>query len=224
MDKNVNHRSPGRPRSERADDAILAAAINLLIDRGVGETSIEKVAQQAGVTRATVYRRFADKTELLVRAIGWEYRDQEPGLLEWADIDSMLTDWGDYLSQTRHRRLLRRLYGSVDDYPELLQSYGKASGEQRTRAVHTVLQRAVDKGQFPADSDVDIILQMLSGAILYHLGTYPDNVSADDIKAYLAALLRQAGHQPAQSRPSKPAKSPARKTRGHQTAARSTPS
>ncbi|MGW4474403.1 TetR/AcrR family transcriptional regulator [Nonomuraea sp. NPDC004354] len=62
-------RAPGRPRSQEVDAAILAAALDLLIECGASLTSIEQVAQRAGVTRATVYRRFADKTALLVQAI-----------------------------------------------------------------------------------------------------------------------------------------------------------
>src|ERR687894_120193 len=98
-------RPAGRPRSQEADLAILAAALDLLIERGAGQTSIEQVARRAGVTRATVYRRFADKTELLVQAVESVHDDHDPDALDWSDIDHMLTDWAGYLSQPRNHRM-----------------------------------------------------------------------------------------------------------------------
>ncbi|GAA4228221.1 AcrR family transcriptional regulator [Streptosporangium album] len=113
-------RRPGRPRSREADTAILGAALDLLLERGAAQTSIEQVAQRAGVTRATVYRRFADKTALLVQAIESSHTDHEPSALDWPDVERMLTDWTGYLSRPRNRRMLRRLHGAADDYPELI--------------------------------------------------------------------------------------------------------
>ncbi|MFH8349570.1 TetR/AcrR family transcriptional regulator [Streptomyces sp. NPDC018045] len=186
-------RAPGRPRSREADEAILAAALDLLIERGAGWASIEQVARRAGVTRATVYRRFATLTDLLVRAVEWEYRDVEPASMDWPDIDSMVTAWADHLGTPRARRLVRRLYATVDDLPELLRAYHKAHGGHRSRAVRTTLERARAAGQLPPDSDPEILQQMLSGAALQHLAAYPDTTGAKEVKAYFLAVLRQVG-------------------------------
>ncbi|MFH9424313.1 TetR/AcrR family transcriptional regulator [Streptomyces sp. NPDC017529] len=186
-------KAPGRPRSREADEAILAAALDLLIERGVGLTSIEQVARRAGVTRATVYRRFPTLTDLLVRAVEWEYRDADPGSLDWPDIDSMVTAWADHLGEPRARRLMRRLYGTVDDLPELLRAYHKAHGSHRSLAVHTTLERARAAGQLPPNSDPEILQQLLSGAALQHLAAYPDTTGAQEVKAYFLAVLRQVG-------------------------------
>jgi AcrR family transcriptional regulator len=186
----------GRPRSQEANTAILVAALDLLIERGAWQTSIEQVARRAGVTRATVYRRFANKTELLVQAIESMHGDHDPDALDWSDIDHMLTDWAGYLSQPRNRRMLRRLYGALDDYPELLRAYRESYGQRRASAVRATLQRARDNEQLPPDGDVEILQKMLNGTILHHLGAYPDATGADDIKAYLAAVLRQVGYRP----------------------------
>jgi len=51
-------RRSGRPRDQKLDAAILAAGLELLIERGAADTSIEQAAKRANVTRATVYRRF----------------------------------------------------------------------------------------------------------------------------------------------------------------------
>jgi AcrR family transcriptional regulator len=62
-------RRAGRPRSEEADRAILDAALDALVDDGYGGMSIERIAAKAGVGKATIYRRWNGKAEILVEAL-----------------------------------------------------------------------------------------------------------------------------------------------------------
>ncbi|MFB9520305.1 TetR/AcrR family transcriptional regulator [Streptomyces cremeus] len=186
-------RPPGRPRSREADEAILAAALDLLIERGGGATSIEQIARRAGVTRATVYRRFPNLTGLLVRAIEWEYRNTTPEALSWPDVPAMVRDWARHLSEPRSRRLVRRLYGTVDDLPELLRAYDAAYGSHRGRAVRNTLEHASAAGELPLHCDPETLQLVLSGAALQHLAAYPDTTAAQDVEAYFLAVLRQVG-------------------------------
>lgn len=215
MASTPNQRRPGRPRSRQADTAILAAALELLIEYGAAQTSIEQVAQRAGVTRATVYRRFPDKTALLVQAIESAHADHASDAPDWPDIDRMLTAWASYLSQPRNRRILRCLYGALDDYPELRQTYRDTHGHRRGAAVRATLRRALHDQQLPPGSDVDILAQMLNGAILHHLGAYPDTSSAQDVRDYLTAVLRQAGWIPAGPTRSSPTEAEAAGAKHH---------
>jgi AcrR family transcriptional regulator len=188
-------RGPGRPRSAEADAAILDAALEELIQRGIAATSIEQVAQRAGVTRATIYRRFPGKVELLSAAIEAAYGNP-PATPEIRDVEHLLTGWAHVLSQPRQRRLLRRLYSSIDDYPELQQAHQRSLQQPREQARRDVLERAHRRGQFPPDADVDVILQVLIGAVWHHLAAYPDTSGARDVKRYLTAVLRQTGYRP----------------------------
>jgi AcrR family transcriptional regulator len=63
----------GRPRSEKARAAILEAAVELLLDQGIARMSMDAVAEQAGVSKATIYRWWKSKESLALDA-----------LLEWA--------------------------------------------------------------------------------------------------------------------------------------------
>src|SRR5688572_25412027 len=63
-------RPPGRPRSARADEAILEAVLDLLQEGvAVDALSIEAVAARAGVGKATIYRRWENKERLLLDAV-----------------------------------------------------------------------------------------------------------------------------------------------------------
>ena len=62
-------RRPGRPRSERAEQAILDATLEAFAERGVEGVRLEDVAARAGVGKATLYRRWPGKEELLIAAL-----------------------------------------------------------------------------------------------------------------------------------------------------------
>src|ERR1700729_774154 len=59
-------RRPGRPRSEQAEQAILDAAMEAVGERGIDGVSCEDVAARAGVGKATLYRRWPGKEDLLI--------------------------------------------------------------------------------------------------------------------------------------------------------------
>ncbi|CAM03738.1 TetR family transcriptional regulator [Saccharopolyspora erythraea NRRL 2338] len=193
-------RPPGRPRSAEADEAILAAATELLIERGVGQVSVEQVARRAGVTRATVYRRFPNLTALLVGAVEWEYRDADTGGLEWPDVDAMVAHWAALLAHPRDRKLMRRLYAAADDYPELLRAYADAHGRRGVEAVRATLDRAREAGELPPHVDSAVLQQMFAGAALLYVSVHPDDSGEDAIKGHFTDILRQVGYRPAASR------------------------
>lgn len=188
-------RAPGRPRNADADAAILDAALSLLIERGAEAASIEQVARRAGVTRATVYRRFADKTQLLIAAVESAYGNPPP-MPEIRDLEHLLTGWASVLADPRQRRLLRRLYGAFEDYPEIADVYRKQLGDQRSDARMRVLEQARDDGQLPPDTEPQVLLDLLTGAGWQHLVTHPDTSTPDDVERYLRAVLHQAGYRP----------------------------
>src|SRR5487761_336363 len=62
-------RRPGRPRSERAEQAILDATLEAIAERGVDGVGCEAVAARAGVGKATLYRRWPGKEDLLIAGV-----------------------------------------------------------------------------------------------------------------------------------------------------------
>ncbi|GAA5116128.1 TetR/AcrR family transcriptional regulator [Pseudonocardia adelaidensis] len=186
---------PGRPRSQEADAAILSAALELLLERGVEATSIEQVARRAGVTRATVYRRYPDKGRLLIATVEAAYGNP-PAAPEIRDVEHLLAGWAHALADPRQRRLLRRLYGATDDLPELVAAYQERFGAHRDQARTRVLERARDGGQLPPGTDPGVLLDVLTGAVWQHLVSRPDTTTADDAERYLRAVLHQAGYRP----------------------------
>lgn len=192
-------RTPGRPRSAEADEAILDAAIDLLIENGIDGTSIEQVARRAGVTRATVYRRYADRTALLVAAIHWCYRYQPEELPEPRDVEQMLSWWAQAIEDpayARIRRVALRLGSSLHDHPEFRETFRTLSIEPRNAWIHRTLERERDRGRFPPDTDLDIVRQILAGAVATHLTNHPEGSTTREAEEFFLAVLRETRFRP----------------------------
>ncbi|MCU0729336.1 MAG: TetR/AcrR family transcriptional regulator [Sphingopyxis sp.] len=73
-------RAAGRPLDEGKRAAIVAAARDCFFEHGYSATSIEQIARRAGVSKVTVYNRFADKQALFVESVLLECSDMQDRL------------------------------------------------------------------------------------------------------------------------------------------------
>jgi AcrR family transcriptional regulator len=161
-------RRPGRPRSERAEQAILDAALEAIAERGVEGVSCEDVAARAGVGKATLYRRWPGKEDLLIAAFGSlksplpEPRGESVREDLIAMLDVMAKDAGD----PRYGRQFALLHDAVANYPRLVARCKKEVVEPRRELVRSVLRRGIATGELRPDIDVEIAMLTLTGAVL----------------------------------------------------------
>ena len=165
-------RSPGRPRSAAADEAILSATLTLLVEDGYRALTMERVRERSGVGKATIYRRYASKEELVRAAIVHLNADiplpDDTGSLE-----------GDFLAvfqivlarsqSTGALDLMPRLLGEVADDADMHALFSEHLVEPRRRVVRDVLRRAVERGEVRADVDVDLAVDLIVGPMIYRL-------------------------------------------------------
>jgi AcrR family transcriptional regulator len=161
-------RRRGRPRSQQAENAILAAALDLFAERGPDGLGIEQVATRAGVGKATIYRRWRGKEDMLLDAIG-SLGSQLPvpqGRSVRADLIAIL-DWiCREAADPRRARLFALLQGEGARYPRLLARYLDTVVEPRREVVASVLRRGVATGELRENTDVDAAALLLNGAVL----------------------------------------------------------
>ncbi|WP_067832045.1 TetR/AcrR family transcriptional regulator [Actinomadura kijaniata] len=195
----TRRRGPGRPRDPHADAAILRAAVDLLIERGVDQTSMEGIAKRAGVAKVTVYKRWKSKEDLLADAIE-RVRDDIPGVAparaarELPElIETLLPRWGEALADPRYRALSARLLGAGPGHPALLEAYWNHHVLPRRERSRALLRRAQDEGVLDPAADVDVLLDMMAGAIIHHLLLEPGEPSPEEVGRYLRRLFRQVG-------------------------------
>ncbi|KAB1136585.1 TetR/AcrR family transcriptional regulator [Micromonospora sp. DT46] len=160
-------RPPGRPRSVRADEAIVEAALDLLADGSTIEAiSIEAIAARAGVGKATIYRRWPGKDALLRDALRTlKGTPPEPaGQSVRDDLILLVGAVGNHIDP-RAARIMPCLVPEVNRSPEQYQLYQNII-EPRREMMREVLRRGMRSGELRADLDVEVVMAMLTGPML----------------------------------------------------------
>jgi len=163
-------RQAGRPRDPACDEAILRATLDAFEANGYAGVSIEGVATRAGVGKATVYRRFDTKADLVVEAIkrGMQVEDVLPDTGDVrADLVAMMRPLMHHLRGT-HGKLLITFAAERVRNPDLAEAFDRSVvGKKRDHMRHLV-QSAVARGDLPADTDVDLIAEAGPAYVWHH--------------------------------------------------------
>jgi AcrR family transcriptional regulator len=164
-----DRKGPGRPRSARADEAIIEAVLDLLAEGTPFDAlSIEAVAARAGVGKATIYRRWSNKEALLfdaVRTVKGELAVL-PGTSVRDDLIALLKPVGQSES-TRAGRIMPCLLAELQRSPELNGIFQRIT-EPRRELMRQVLRRGIEEGVLRPDIDMEIVMAMLTGPMLAH--------------------------------------------------------
>ncbi len=187
-------RRRGRPRSPAAEKAILAAALDLFAERGPDALGIEQVAARAGVGKATIYRRWHGKEDMLLDAVA-SLGSQLPvpqGRSVRADLIVIL-DWiCKEAADPRRARLFALLQGEGARYPRLLARYVETVVSPRREVVASVLRRGVATGELREDTDIDAATTLLNGAVLASMSGQPQ-VDTRYARRVVEELMRGLG-------------------------------
>ncbi|KUJ37190.1 TetR family transcriptional regulator [Streptomyces albus subsp. albus] len=178
-------RPPGRPRSAAADTAIIETVLRLL-EGGttIGELSMERIAREAGVGKATVYRRWPGKEALMLDVMrsldepnpvpaGDSVRDDLVTVVEFIRRRALAK---------RHSAIMRAVVGHVKDHPDLWREYHDTVIQGRRETLFTVLRRGMERGEIRADEDIQLIADlfvgpMLSRAMLHEWRDLPEGLA-----------------------------------------------
>jgi AcrR family transcriptional regulator len=183
----VAERAPrrGRPRDPGVDEAVLAAAVELLASVGFARLTMEQVAAQAGVGKASVYLRWPNKVTLVAEAI-----QHRSGVVpDVPDTGSLPRDMRTFLRALLRTfgaasRAMAAVSGEVDRHPELRAAWRKGLAAALTNCVREIVERAVDRGELPAGTDVGL-LSMLPVTLLQNWrlehGQSPDDAAIERI-------------------------------------------
>ena len=168
----VETRPPGRPRSAEADQAILQAALELLAEDGYRALTMERVRERSGVGKATIYRRYASKQELVAAAISHLNSDiplpDDTGSVE-GDFAATAQTILERAGETGALALMPRLLSEVAGDDEMHALFSSHLVEPRRRVVRGIVERAKARGEVRADVDPDLAVDLVVGPMIYRL-------------------------------------------------------
>ena len=196
-DTSTKTRGRGRPRSAKSQTAILATAIEILLEQGLTSMSMDDVAKRAGVSKATIYRWWASKELLALDALATEWALPTPGSgLDTGslrgDLLARLHPWLRQLNQKPYERIIAGLLAQTQTDPQFAKLYRERFVAPRRDETRVLLVRAIDRGEIAADTNLEVTLDLLYGPIYHRLlhrhAPLNDRFATQVIDAVIAAI------------------------------------
>jgi AcrR family transcriptional regulator len=187
-------RPPGRPRSERARQAILRSTLKILGRNGFSDFKIEEVAEHASVGKATVYRWWANKGALIADA----FASSTTRKLRFPDTGSVYSDMSQQMRQlvkvfrSRHGRIVSAILAAGQTDKDLIEAFRERFLWPRRREAYRTLRRAMARGELSKNADLDLILDSLYGPIYMRFLIQHDQLTPDFVERLCALVLRGA--------------------------------
>ncbi len=159
----------GRPRDPEVDRAIIAATLAIINEHGYDGIRIADVAEQAGVSKATMYRRWASKTDLVVAALqsAPPLSPVDTGDLR-SDLRALLNQFLELTQSAPIVGLLATLAAERQKDPRLARVLDPFVAE-RMRPITQAFQRAMSRGEVAPDADLGLATTILGGPVVIRL-------------------------------------------------------
>ncbi|HET6154654.1 MAG TPA: TetR/AcrR family transcriptional regulator C-terminal ligand-binding domain-containing protein [Marmoricola sp.] len=157
----------GRPRDPSRDEAIIEAAIDVLLRDGYDRLSMEGVAAAAGVGKATVYRRWSSKAELVIDAMATlkpAIDTIDSGTLD-GDIELLIAASCNPLTE-RLQRVMVSICSALPREPDLLDAFKTRFTEPRIARITEMLDRARDRGELGPEIEVSMAASLVPSLML----------------------------------------------------------
>jgi AcrR family transcriptional regulator len=185
----VGEQRPGG-RAERVRSSVLKAAADILTEVGYEQLSVEDVALRAEVHKTTIYRRWPTKAGLIADAVRLHSRQNVP-----------IPDTGNLLEDLRQfaRGIVANINSKGGSQRSKSLVAASSTSDELAAGMHsfwaerldlsaTIIQRAVERGELPADADANLIIETLIGPLWVRLLLTGEPVD-DDLADRVAGLV-----------------------------------
>lgn len=187
----------GRKRDHTRDTDLLEAAILVLAETGYDRMTMDMVAAKAKAGKATMYRRWPSKPDLVLEAIAHMKRDQ----VDLASLPDTGTLRGDLLALVKPKsveeselkmKALSGLSSMLAQHQELADATNAVIVEPWTAVNRVLIQRAVDRGEVSADIDIETLAQVIPSMSAYRTVILRKTVDQQFLTAMIDNVLLPA--------------------------------
>ncbi|MEU2870518.1 TetR/AcrR family transcriptional regulator C-terminal ligand-binding domain-containing protein [Streptomyces olivoreticuli] len=183
---------PLAPRSRRVRQAVLDATLELLLEGGLPAATVDAVNARSGVSKATIYKHWPNRTAVAIDAYTQHMAEQVPTPADSgdarADLVELLRSVCAFYSGSLGAIYAQLLAQSVTD-PAGRQRLHEGFLAQRRAVTSAVWQRAVDQGLVRPGIDVDIAVDSLVGPVIFRLVSGHAPLTPDQAEALADATL-----------------------------------
>ena len=160
-----------RSRSPLAHQQVLDAALRLFAAEGIDATSMDAIAAESGVSKATIYKHWHDKDSLCLEILAHLHGLDEPPIVMTGDSRADMISVLSHQPWAQRSDLRSRLMPHFMAYAARKRAFGRA---WRTRVLQPsrlqlkqLLRRSIAEGFLPADLDLDVCVALLLGPVIY---------------------------------------------------------
>jgi AcrR family transcriptional regulator len=186
------HHGNRHGRSEQARQAVLHAADDLLAKVGFAAVTIEGIAARAGVAKQTIYRWWASKVDILFDAfiddMAQHLTPADSGDLA-EDLHTHLRRVAEFLTESDSGAVFRALTGQAQHDPALAARFRADYLSQQRARDRLPLERAMARGDLPADTDLDAAVDELLGPVYYRVLVTGDPVDPEFTAVLVTGFL-----------------------------------
>lgn len=161
---------PTGARARAREDAILAAALELLLEVGYDRLSMDAIAERAHAGKATIYRHFPDKAALIAGAIG-RHGDALGAPADTGSLRGDLIDFAECSAQASgfDGGLFTGLLNAARSDAVLASLLKEQMWVAKRAALRTIVERAVGRGELADDGRVDVVSEVCCAVVLHRL-------------------------------------------------------
>lgn len=166
MDKKL-----GRPRSEETRTDILNASYDLLIENGFAAVTVEKIAERAKVSKATIYKWWPNKAAVVMdgflNATNVEFPIPDTGSA-FEDMFIQVNNFAEFLT-SRKGNVITEIIAEGQYDTKLADIYREAYFTPRRDISKQILQRGISRGELRKDLNIEVSIDLIWGPIFYRL-------------------------------------------------------
>ncbi len=189
----------GRPRNPAADSAILEAFRLELSERGFADLRLEHVAARAGVSKSTLYRRWASKEDLaeqlLEQLAGPHIAIKDTGDTRTELLAAVVNPMR-AVTHTPFGPVIRALLSQIAINPKLGDPFRRDVVGARRTEIARVVRRAIARGDLLPETDPEKAIDFLVGPVYFRVmfgGELTPEFANDIVDAYLAGFGTASG-------------------------------
>jgi AcrR family transcriptional regulator len=183
-------RRRGRPRSAGIDAALLTATLDLAAEVGISRLSMDELAERAGVSKGTIYRRWSSKEELVIDALRSAMRP-----LDDVDTGALRTDLELYLGELAGRFRVGQMNDvlphliEVACHDDAIRSSLDDYVQNRRQPLRVIFEHAVVRGELGGDVDIETLIDVVIGPFVYRRLLTRSEIDDAYIERLLAIVL-----------------------------------
>lgn len=185
MDKKL-----GRPRCEKTKEAILTAAYNLLLENGFRAATIERIAEKAGISKATIYKWWPNKAAVVVDGFLNAANMKLPIPDTGSTVKDMLIQVNNFVKflMSKEGNVITEIIAEGQTDPKVAEAYRTIYFKPRRNISKQILERGISRGELRKDLNIEVSIDLIWGPVFYRLmitGEIIDSTFVENIVNYV---------------------------------------